>query len=170
MHVNIFLFIPWKPSEHHSTFATSLRLCYEIIKYHYKTWWWFSNSWCLMQEAPCGDFVSHFFCHLCAICQEYREIRERSGNANSPDLRLAVVTAPPTQTMESDSEKQWFCFDTSIGTGILLDFSRFFMSFTGYALPVVSDVSLPHFLEISWMIWIWGCILLVCYWWLSWNY
>ncbi|KAJ4705707.1 Protein PLANT CADMIUM RESISTANCE like [Melia azedarach] len=59
-----------------------------------------------LQEAPCGDFVSHFFCHLCAICQEYREIRERSGNANSPDLRLAVVTAPPTQTMESDSEKQ----------------------------------------------------------------
>ncbi|KAK9289404.1 hypothetical protein L1049_007559 [Liquidambar formosana] len=54
-----------------------------------------------LQEAPCGDFVTHFFCHLCAICQEYREIRERSGAANAPDLKLVVVTAPPVQTMES---------------------------------------------------------------------
>ncbi|KAF7846682.1 hypothetical protein BT93_L3917 [Corymbia citriodora subsp. variegata] len=54
-----------------------------------------------MQEAPCGDFVTHFFCHLCAICQEYREIRERSGDVNPPDLTLAVVTAPPVQTMDS---------------------------------------------------------------------
>ncbi|KAJ0027458.1 hypothetical protein Pint_35988 [Pistacia integerrima] len=58
-----------------------------------------------LQEAPCGDFVTHFFCHLCAICQEYREIRERSGDSNPPDLKLAVVTAPPTQTMESTSEQ-----------------------------------------------------------------
>ncbi|KAB5551616.1 hypothetical protein DKX38_008927 [Salix brachista] len=53
-----------------------------------------------LQEAPCGDLVTHFFCHLCANCQEYREIRERSGESNSPDLKLAVVTAPPVQTME----------------------------------------------------------------------
>ncbi|KAF3947024.1 hypothetical protein CMV_026788 [Castanea mollissima] len=58
-----------------------------------------------LQEAPCGDFVTHFFCHLCAICQEYREIRERSGNSGSPDLKLAVVTAPPAQTMESISKE-----------------------------------------------------------------
>lgn len=55
-----------------------------------------------LPEAPCGDFATHFFCHLCAICQEYREIRERSGDSNPPDLTLAVVTAPPIQTMESD--------------------------------------------------------------------
>ncbi|EXC30810.1 hypothetical protein L484_027989 [Morus notabilis] len=57
---------------------------------------------CVVQEAPCGDFVTHLFCHLCANCQEYREIRERSGS--SPDLNLAIVTAPPVQKMESASE------------------------------------------------------------------
>ena len=57
-----------------------------------------------MKEAPCGDFVTHFFCHLCAICQEYREIRERSGDNAATDMKLAVVTAPPIQTMQSDSE------------------------------------------------------------------
>lgn len=57
-----------------------------------------------LQEAPCGDFTTHFFCHLCAICQEYREIRERSG-PETPDLRLSVVTAPPVQTMETASKE-----------------------------------------------------------------
>ncbi|XVF00410.1 hypothetical protein REPUB_Repub03eG0283400 [Reevesia pubescens] len=56
-----------------------------------------------LQEAPCGDFVTHFFCHLCAICQEYREIRDRAGDSKPPDLMLAVVTAPAVQTMESSS-------------------------------------------------------------------
>ncbi|KAL5546942.1 hypothetical protein UlMin_006629 [Ulmus minor] len=56
-----------------------------------------------LQEAPCGDLVTHLFCHLCAICQEYREIRERSG-PNASDLNLPVVTAPPVQMMESVSE------------------------------------------------------------------
>lgn len=56
-----------------------------------------------LQEAPCGDFVTHFFCHLCAICQEYREICERSGDSNPPDLNLVAVTAPPAQMMESAS-------------------------------------------------------------------
>ncbi|XP_057949343.1 protein PLANT CADMIUM RESISTANCE 10 isoform X1 [Malania oleifera] len=54
-----------------------------------------------LPEAPCGDFVTHFFCHLCAICQEYREIQERSSNSSPPDLRLAAVTAPPVQMMDS---------------------------------------------------------------------
>lgn len=53
-----------------------------------------------LQEAPCGDLVTHCFCHLCAICQEYREIRDRS-DSNASDLNLAVVTAPSVQTMES---------------------------------------------------------------------
>ncbi|WMV52547.1 hypothetical protein MTR67_045932 [Solanum verrucosum] len=54
-----------------------------------------------LQEAPCGDFATHFFCHLCAICQEYREIRERSGDSNSSDLSLVAVTAPQVQKMET---------------------------------------------------------------------
>ncbi|XP_048634626.1 protein PLANT CADMIUM RESISTANCE 10 isoform X2 [Brassica napus] len=53
-----------------------------------------------LQEAPCGDFVTHFFCHLCAICQEYREIRERSSGSNPPDMKMAVTDAPIAQTME----------------------------------------------------------------------
>ncbi|RWR74166.1 protein PLANT CADMIUM RESISTANCE 10 [Cinnamomum micranthum f. kanehirae] len=57
-----------------------------------------------LQEAPCGDLVTHVFCHLCAICQEHREIRERSGNSNPSDLKLSVVTAPPVQTMEPVAE------------------------------------------------------------------
>jgi len=52
-----------------------------------------------LEEAPCGDFAIHLFCHMCAICQEYREIHERSDGFN-----LSVVTAPPVLTMESISE------------------------------------------------------------------
>uniref|UniRef100_A0A5B7BMA3 Protein PLANT CADMIUM RESISTANCE 10 n=1 Tax=Davidia involucrata TaxID=16924 RepID=A0A5B7BMA3_DAVIN len=58
-----------------------------------------------LPEAPCGDFVTHFFCHLCAICQEYREISERSGSSGPPDLNMVAVTAPPVQTMESASKE-----------------------------------------------------------------
>ncbi|OVA03881.1 Uncharacterized protein family Cys-rich [Macleaya cordata] len=54
-----------------------------------------------LPEAPCGDFITHLCCHLCALCQEYREIRERSGNNASSDLTLAEITAPPVQKMES---------------------------------------------------------------------
>ncbi|KAL3632659.1 Protein PLANT CADMIUM RESISTANCE 10 [Castilleja foliolosa] len=54
-----------------------------------------------LEEAPCGDFVTHFFCHLCALCQEHREIRERSRDSNNPALNLAEVRAPAVQTMES---------------------------------------------------------------------
>ncbi|XP_020230182.1 protein PLANT CADMIUM RESISTANCE 10 isoform X1 [Cajanus cajan] len=53
-----------------------------------------------LPEAPCGDFVTHFCCHPCAICQEYREIRERSVDSEATDLKLAEVTAPPVQTMQ----------------------------------------------------------------------
>ncbi|CAH8371557.1 unnamed protein product [Eruca vesicaria subsp. sativa] len=54
-----------------------------------------------LEEAPCGDFVTHFFCHLCAICQEYREVRERSSGSNPPDMKMAITNAPLAQTMES---------------------------------------------------------------------
>ncbi|CAJ1926834.1 unnamed protein product [Sphenostylis stenocarpa] len=58
-----------------------------------------------LPEAPCGDFVTHFCCHPCAICQEYREIRERSGGSESIDLTPAVVTVPPMQTMQPDANQ-----------------------------------------------------------------
>ncbi|KAL7097547.1 hypothetical protein ACP275_10G151500 [Erythranthe tilingii] len=58
-----------------------------------------------LQEAPCGDFVTHFFCHLCAVCQEYREICERSRDSNFTSLDLVEVTPPTVQTMESPSTK-----------------------------------------------------------------
>ncbi|KAH7667336.1 PLAC8 motif-containing protein [Dioscorea alata] len=57
-----------------------------------------------LQEAPCGDCATHVCCHLCAICQEYREIRERS-QGSSPVLGIPVVIAPPIQTMGMDPPK-----------------------------------------------------------------
>ncbi|XP_056692342.1 protein PLANT CADMIUM RESISTANCE 10 isoform X1 [Spinacia oleracea] len=53
------------------------------------------------KEAPCGDFATHLCCHLCALCQEYREICERSGDPNYSDPKLPVITAPPVQKMEA---------------------------------------------------------------------
>nr|CAB3472774.1 unnamed protein product [Digitaria exilis] len=50
-----------------------------------------------LPEAPCGDLTTHLFCHLCAICQEYREIRERTGSSSSSSPN---VTPPPVQTMD----------------------------------------------------------------------
>ncbi|KAL5222316.1 hypothetical protein ABZP36_027029 [Zizania latifolia] len=50
-----------------------------------------------LPEAPCGDLTTHLFCHLCAICQEYREIRERTDSVSSSAHN---VTPPPTQTMD----------------------------------------------------------------------
>lgn len=58
-----------------------------------------------LEEAPCGDFVTHFFCHLCAMCQEYREIRERSQDLNSTSRNMVEVAAPPVQKMEPASPK-----------------------------------------------------------------
>ncbi|CAH1445815.1 unnamed protein product [Lactuca virosa] len=52
-----------------------------------------------LQEAPCGDFVTHLCCHLCAVCQEYREIRERSLNID-PHANIVEITPPPLQTMD----------------------------------------------------------------------
>ncbi|KAM7500060.1 hypothetical protein LguiA_024474 [Lonicera macranthoides] len=54
-----------------------------------------------LQEAPCGDCATHFFCHMCAICQEYREIRERLGDSSGSDQNFSQVNPPAVQTMES---------------------------------------------------------------------
>jgi len=47
-----------------------------------------------LEDAPCGDFITHFCCHPCANCQEHREIRERSVVIGS-----SVIDPPPFQTM-----------------------------------------------------------------------
>ena len=31
----------------------------------------------LLQESPCCDCCVHFFCQSCALCQEYRELKNR---------------------------------------------------------------------------------------------
>jgi len=62
-----------------------------------------------LPEAPCGDLTTHLFCHLCAICQEYREIRERTASSSSS---APNVTPPPVQTMEDEFWYQlivWMC-------------------------------------------------------------
>lgn len=50
-----------------------------------------------LEEAPCGDFLTHLFCHQCAICQEYREICDRSSRSGFS------MVAPSNQTMEERS-------------------------------------------------------------------
>ncbi|KAI3732962.1 hypothetical protein L1987_64175 [Smallanthus sonchifolius] len=52
-----------------------------------------------LQEAPCGDFITHLCCHMCAVCQEYREIRERSVDIN-PNANMVEITAPEVQSMD----------------------------------------------------------------------
>ncbi|XP_077241503.1 PLAC8 family protein [Tasmannia lanceolata] len=54
-----------------------------------------------LQEAPCGDLTTHLCCHLCAICQEYREIRDRSDNFSPSDIKHSELTAPTVQVMAS---------------------------------------------------------------------
>ncbi|KAK6252248.1 hypothetical protein QUC31_013968 [Theobroma cacao] len=31
----------------------------------------------MLEESPCGDCCTHFFCETCALCQEYRELKNR---------------------------------------------------------------------------------------------
>jgi hypothetical protein len=51
-------------------------------------------SWCF-QDAPCGDLFTHLCCHMCANCQEHREMCERTTMA----IGLSLVSPPPTQRM-----------------------------------------------------------------------
>lgn len=41
------------------TYRTKLRSKYDLV------------------EAPAPDWVTHFFCEWCALCQEYRELRAK---------------------------------------------------------------------------------------------
>ncbi|KAL8129632.1 hypothetical protein V2J09_018787 [Rumex salicifolius] len=93
-----------------------------------------------LPEAPCGDFTTHFFCHLCAICQEYREICERSGDPKFSDLNLSVMAAPPMQKMEPALEE--------IHANTFLPKLTIFSSAVGW-YPEIPLVLLPFTLYLS---------------------
>ncbi|XP_012572551.1 protein PLANT CADMIUM RESISTANCE 7-like isoform X2 [Cicer arietinum] len=54
-----------------------------------------------LPEAPCMDCLVHFCCETCALCQEYRELKNRGFDlsigweANMERQRQAVTVAPP---------------------------------------------------------------------------
>ncbi|XP_061367142.1 cell number regulator 1-like [Gastrolobium bilobum] len=53
-----------------------------------------------LPEAPCMDFLVHFCCETCALCQEYRELKNRGFDlgigweANMERQRQGVTVAP----------------------------------------------------------------------------
>ncbi|KAL4384056.1 hypothetical protein GQ457_15G001360 [Hibiscus cannabinus] len=58
-----------------------------------------------LKEEPCADYLVHCCCHLCAICQEYRELQNRGfdpsiagwlANADRLNRGGATPMAPPT--------------------------------------------------------------------------
>ncbi|PPS16325.1 hypothetical protein GOBAR_AA04243 [Gossypium barbadense] len=52
-----------------------------------------------LKQSPCNDFLVHCFCHYCALCQEYRQLKYQGfdmkrgwkGNQN-PGVTMAPVT------------------------------------------------------------------------------
>ncbi|KAJ6907510.1 cell number regulator 1-like [Populus alba x Populus x berolinensis] len=54
-----------------------------------------------LEEAPCVDCLVHFFCEPCALCQEYRELRNRGFDmgigwqANMDRQSRGITVAPP---------------------------------------------------------------------------
>ncbi|KAH9571094.1 hypothetical protein CY35_02G074600 [Sphagnum magellanicum] len=51
-----------------------------------------------LEDAPCGDLITHLCCHMCANCQEHREMCERTTMA----IDLSLVRPPPTQRMGAE--------------------------------------------------------------------
>ncbi|XP_078148905.1 cell number regulator 5-like [Carex rostrata] len=50
-----------------------------------------------LPELPCNDCCTHLCCHMCALCQESREIHHRSAGSGSS---IAAVSPPEVQTMQ----------------------------------------------------------------------
>ncbi|KAJ6288639.1 CELL NUMBER REGULATOR 1 [Salix viminalis] len=54
-----------------------------------------------LEEAPCVDCLAHFFCEPCALCQEYRELKNRGFDmgigwqANMDRQSRGITVAPP---------------------------------------------------------------------------
>ncbi|KAK6146743.1 hypothetical protein DH2020_020612 [Rehmannia glutinosa] len=57
----------------------------------------------LLHESPCGDCLVHCFCESCALCQEYRELKNRGfdmsigWHGNVERQNRGVVMAPITE-------------------------------------------------------------------------
>ncbi|PIN13500.1 hypothetical protein CDL12_13885 [Handroanthus impetiginosus] len=57
----------------------------------------------LLHESPCGDCVVHCFCDSCALCQEYRELKNRGfdmyigWHGNVERQNRGVVMAPSVE-------------------------------------------------------------------------
>ncbi|PIA46324.1 hypothetical protein AQUCO_01500087v1, partial [Aquilegia coerulea] len=54
-----------------------------------------------LEEAPCVDCLVHFCCEVCALCQEYRELKNRGfdmgiGWQANLDLQNVVMMAAPS--------------------------------------------------------------------------
>ena len=55
-----------------------------------------------LQRESCEssfDFVTHFFCHLCALCQEGRELRRRMPHPGFNAQPVLVMIPPGEQAM-----------------------------------------------------------------------
>ncbi|XP_020255215.1 cell number regulator 2-like [Asparagus officinalis] len=52
-----------------------------------------------LEDSPCPDCLLHFCCDTCALCQEYRELKNRGLDANlgwkGKSDRETVIMAPP---------------------------------------------------------------------------
>ncbi|GLT48928.1 hypothetical protein SLA2020_225160 [Shorea laevis] len=51
-----------------------------------------------LAESPAPDWVTHFFCEPCALCQEYRELRQRGWDPEigwQGNLNQQAAMAPP---------------------------------------------------------------------------
>ncbi|KAK7314521.1 hypothetical protein VNO77_33047 [Canavalia gladiata] len=54
-----------------------------------------------LPEEPCMDFCVHYWCSICAICQEYRELKNRGldpsigWKANEERMKRANQVSPP---------------------------------------------------------------------------
>ncbi|CAL5430621.1 unnamed protein product [Camellia sinensis] len=63
----------------------------------------FNNASITLQETPCDDGLVHCFCEPCALCQEYRELKNRGfdmclgwkGNVEKQNRQIA--TAPTVE-------------------------------------------------------------------------
>ncbi|GAY58928.1 hypothetical protein CUMW_190620 [Citrus unshiu] len=57
----------------------------------------------MLKDSPCGDCLVHVFCELCALCQEYRELKSRGfdmslgwqGNLEKQNKGLAMASTAP---------------------------------------------------------------------------
>jgi Cys-rich protein (TIGR01571 family) len=57
----------------------------------------------LLKKNPCGDCLVHFCCELCALCQEYRELKHRGfdmtvgwhGNVERQTRGVEMSALPP---------------------------------------------------------------------------